>query len=247
MRSLEVSTSLFILTSAVSPFTPTILSPAWTRTTAPTREHNGVAKVALQMIQRSNRRSVKIEKSKRQFRVGQVVRSEIASIIKLGHEIKRTDGTLDPDLRLRISVVHADVSPDLRQARITVSVISKPDTDDGTSKLSDTVVEKRVAYSWLVKHTKSIRHALAQRLKHMKSVPNLTFAQADIGAAVDVMNKINNIDLGLSGSRSDFGGADSPEAMFMGMADDYNDDYDDDEWEDEDGDFVFTDEEEEEE
>mmetsp|Transcript_8387 Transcript_8387/g.12419 ORF Transcript_8387/g.12419 Transcript_8387/m.12419 type:complete len:253 (-) Transcript_8387:197-955(-) len=248
MRSLELSTLLaLMLTSAARAFTSTTIMPstgAWTRiTTAPPtqRRNDGVV---LQMIQRSNRRTANIDKSKRQFRVGQLVRSEIASIIKLGHEIKHTDGSLDSDLRLRISVVNADVSPDLRQARITVSVISKPNTD-ATAKLSDTVVEKRVAYSWLVKHTKNIRHALAQRLSHMKTIPNLTFAQADVGAAVDVMNKINNINLGLSNSRSDFGGANSPEAMLMGMGDEYYDDYDDDdEWDDEDGEFFFTDDEE---
>jgi len=184
------------------------------------------------------------EKSKRQFRVGQVVRAELASIIRSGHEVKYADKELDGGLRNRISVVNADVSPDLRQARVTISIMSQPaagfeDEPGPATMIADTIVEKRLAYSWLVKNTKQIRHALAQRLKHMKSVPSLTFAQADVGAAVDVMQKIDNIFDGRD-IRSDYGGMSSPEALFSNMNEE--DLWDDDEWDDEeDEDFEFLD------
>ena len=192
------------------------------------------------------------ERSKRQERVGQVVRTEIASIIQMGYQIKRQQGFIDDDLRRRINVVAADVSPDLRQARITISIMNRSkkgamenlemnveedmdgeeedfdeeeedlngeeeeefdeeeedyDEDEDeyynapkqvftVSKNGDSVVDRRRAYSWLVKNTKQIRHALSQRLKHMKSIPDLTFVQADVGAAVDVMKLIEKVSQG---------------------------------------------------
>ena len=60
----------------------------------------------------------------------------------------------------------------------------------------DAVVDRRRSYSCLVNNTKQIRHALSQRLKHMKSIPNLTFVKADVGAAVDAMNLIEKVSQG---------------------------------------------------
>ncbi len=220
------------------------------------------------------------DRSKRQERVGHIVRTEIASIIQLGYQIKNSHGYIDDDLRRRINIVNADVSPDLRQARITVSII-KPTTtravleDDEdeeeeefeddydldydeeeeeeeeefeepkqvfpAGRSGDAVVDRRRAYSWLVKNTKQIRHALSQRLSHMKTIPNLTFVQADVGAAVDVMNLIEKVSNGdyKRESLGLFGGDDDnlPEGMYLeselegdGWIDD---DFDDFEWEDE--------------
>jgi len=62
------------------------------------------------------------ERSKRQFRVGELVRKELATILHNGI-IKGRDATyLEEDLRKRISIVSVDVSPDLRQARVCVSI-----------------------------------------------------------------------------------------------------------------------------
>ena len=52
----------------------------------------------------------------------------------------------------------------------------------------DGEVGKRRAFSWLVDNNTSIKHALSQRLKHMKSIPSLTFVQTDVGGAVDGKN-----------------------------------------------------------
>ncbi|EED91481.1 hypothetical protein THAPSDRAFT_262775, partial [Thalassiosira pseudonana CCMP1335] len=96
---------------------------------------------------------------------------------------------IEDELRRRINIVHADVSPDLRQARVTVSVMA------GKDKMED-VIAKRRAYAWLVQNTKSIRHSLAQRMKHMKASPDVTFVQVDVGAAVDVMQLIEKVSKG---------------------------------------------------
>ena len=69
----------------------------------------------------SRSRNGKDERSKRQFRVGELVRTELARILHTG--LIKGDATyLEQELRQRISIVSVDVSPDLRQARICVSI-----------------------------------------------------------------------------------------------------------------------------
>lgn len=204
------------------------------------------------------------DRSKRQERVGHVVRTEVASIISLGYQIKNPQGQIDDDLRRRINIVSADVSPDLRQARITVSImrpsrkaevseeeevdedfeeVDEPKQVFPVSKNGDAVIDRRRAYAWLVKNTKQIRHALSQRLSHMKTIPNLTFVQADVGAAVDVMNLIEKVSNGdyKRENLGSFGGEDDnlPEGFYLeselegdGWIDDDFDDFEDDDWED---------------
>jgi len=184
--------------------------------------------------------------------------------------------------------VNADVSPDLRQARITVSVIKRNsnrnvddmeeedddeedfyDEDDdeeffdddeeeddielnqvfpesSSSKSGDAVVDRRRSYAWLVRNTKQIRHAMSQRLSHMKTIPNLTFVLADVGAAVDVMNLIDKVSKG-NYKRDDigmFGGENDNLPSGMYLESELDDDY---EWfDDEDDDIAWLDEEEDE-
>jgi ribosome-binding factor A len=220
-----------------------------------------------------------------------VVRTEIATIIQLGHPIKNQQGKeIDNDLRRRINVVNADVSPDLRQARITISVMKRnnlrdEEDEDGYddeeeyeeeegeeeggeydeddeyddededeeinvksvfpdtySRNSDSVVDRRQSYAWLVRNTKQIRHAMSQRLSHMKTIPNLTFILADVGAAVDVMNLIDKVskgnykrdDIGLFGGDND----NLPSNMYLEseLEDEYEwiDDEEEEEWVDND-------------
>ncbi|GMH55939.1 hypothetical protein TrRE_jg3539 [Triparma retinervis] len=169
------------------------------------------------------------DRSKRQERVGREVRGEIAQIIFNGYEVK--DGsTLPFDLRSTISILSADVSPDLRQARVSVSI---RDSDEGE-------VGKRRAFSWLVDNNTSIRHALSQRLKHMKSIPSLTFVQQDVGGAVDVMNIIDKIGKGAKRESLGIYGGNDDELPEGWMLDDEDDEEEDDEEDDDDeADFDF--------
>ena len=175
------------------------------------------------------------ERSKRQERVGHLVRTELSTIIHRG-VIKGDSEYLDDELRRRISIVNADVSPDLRQARIVVSIRKGGDNEirEGTNA----AVDRRRAYSWLVANTKYIRHSLAQNLSHMKTIPNLSFVQADVSAAVDVMYLIDKITAGYKReSVGAFGGNDDtmPSGIVGGI--DF-DDMDDAEW---DTDFFLND------
>jgi ribosome-binding factor A len=178
------------------------------------------------------------EKSKRQERVGHLVRTELSKIIHRGN-IKGDADYLEDELRQRISVIHANISPDLRQARITVSIRKSVDENKNAA------VDKRRAYSWLVQNTKPIRHTLAQNLSYMKSVPNLTFAQADVAAAVDVMYLIDKVAQGgyKRETVGEFGGDDDslPRGMVGGI--DFDEDEEDIEWMDEDDDFFLQDDE----
>ena len=219
-------------------------------------------------------------RSKRQERVAQIVKTELSQIIHSGLIKGANAEYLDDELRTRISVVNTDVSPDLRQARISISIrptprsqqpilsneefnledddedydeddededdneasedddenyldgeaeghaeivdeMDDPDEDDGddeddttaaaaaaTDTSSDDIrelqnaiqqrrtspgVDRRRAFAWLVRNTKSIRYTLAQRMSHMKSCPELTFVQVDVSAAVDVMYLIDKL------------------------------------------------------
>jgi ribosome-binding factor A len=133
----------------------------------------------------NNERSVWAERtagteSKRQARVSQLLTSELATIIRQGHQVKMGAKPLADSLRAKISVVDVSVSPDLRNARIFISVYGDR-------------LEKREAYAWCVRNSSGIRFALSQRLKDMKGVPELTFQQTDVSAAVDVMHLIDQV------------------------------------------------------
>ena len=65
-----------------------------------------------------------------------------------------------------------------------------------------TKFEKREAFGWCVKNAGAMRHALSQRLKDMKGVPNIAFQQTDVGAAVDVMALIDQVTAESASARS---------------------------------------------
>ena len=177
------------------------------------------------------------ERSKRQERVGHLVRTELSTIIHRG-VIKGDVDYLDDELRRRISIINADVSPDLRQARIVVSI--RKGGENEAREGTNAAVDRRRAYAWLVENTKYIRHSLAQNLSHMKTIPNLSFVQADVSAAVDVMYLIDKVAAGYKReSVGAFGGDDDamPSGLVAGI--DF-DDMDDADWDD---DFFLEDDE----
>ncbi|KAL1507333.1 hypothetical protein AB1Y20_008179 [Prymnesium parvum] len=116
--------------------------------------------------------------SRRPSRVSQVVRAELAAIFASGHV--RGARTIPAGLNTMISIVDIDMSPDLRNARVKVSVI-------GERK------DKISAVRWLQGNSKSIRYEMAQRLRQMKRIPQLSFQHVDVGAAVDIMVKLERL------------------------------------------------------
>lgn len=181
-----------------NPYAVSYANPALAPKTEIQNSRNGLSSLQMGYDKygngRSSSRYAAGDRSKRQERVGHVVRTEIASILHRGTVIKYDDDPIEDELRRRINVINADVSPDLRQARVTVSIMAG----------KDDIIAKRRAYAWLVRCTKSIRHALAQKMKHMKASPDITFVQVDVGAAVDVMQLIEKVSKGYKRDDQDF-------------------------------------------
>lgn len=168
------------------------------------------------------------DRSKRQERVGQVVLTELSTLLHRGD--LGTSDYLEGNLRQRISIVKADVSPDLRQARISVSIRDDPNTD-----ASDAAMDKRRAYSWLVRNAKPLRHVLSKRMSHMKSSsPMLQFVRVDVAAAVDVMYLIDKVSKGNAKREGTL--IDAPPSGVVGGID-FDEEFDEDEWDEDDDDF----------
>lgn len=125
---------------------------------------------------------VRRDESRRQSRVSQMVKTEVSEILLLGHGINARRPISD-ELRRAISIVDVDVSPDLRNCNIYVSVRGD-------------AVSKREAFAWLVKNTRSVRHLLAQRNRGQKRIPQILFKEADVSAAVDIMQLIEQANSG---------------------------------------------------
>ena len=119
-----------------------------------------------------------VDRSRRQSRVAQLVRSELATGIRDGAFLVKTGDRVDAEVLKSTSVLDVSVSPDLRAATATITT------------LGDTSA-KREAFSWLVKNERSVRYALAKRLKHSKRVPAVTFRKADVSAATKLMDLID--------------------------------------------------------
>ena len=131
-----------------------------------------------------NRRAETGEATRRQARVAQQLRSELAVLIRDGATRVKSTARVDPAVLRATSVVDVTVSPDLRAATATV-------TTRGDA------AQKREAFSWLVANAKGFRYALAQRLRHSKRVPEVTFRKADVGGAVALMRLIDEANEGV--------------------------------------------------
>ena len=166
---------------------------------------------------------------RRTSRVGQMLRVELANVIRDAHSV----GTkrIPASLQQLISIVDVDVSPDLRNARVKVSII-------GDRK------DKVTAVRWLRGNVKGLRHELAQRNRHMKRIPAIMFDHVDVGAATDMMVKLEELrresdsaarargeplDDDDGGMLLDFDGEDADGWL---DDDDFDDDFDDDDFED---------------
>jgi len=176
-------------------FTDAFVTPSRSSTTT---FHNTA--IASSRNSRNDASSSSSFRSKRQERIGQEVQKELSDIFhSCPHEIKFTSSLQqqvssmirEDELLKRLSIVRVDVSPDLRQAKIIISLVQQQSSSSNNN--NNMMMDRRRVYSFVVTYTKQIRHALSQRLKHWKILPQLTFEQANVGAAVDVMMLLNQL------------------------------------------------------
>jgi len=115
---------------------------------------------------------------RRPRRVSQLVQNELSGVIRTS--TVRGSRKIDGRLRQMISVVDVDVSPDLTQAQVKVSIIG-----DQKDKIS--------AIRWLQGNSGGLRYALAKKMSGSKRVPRLQFQHIDVSRAVDVMIKLDQL------------------------------------------------------
>lgn len=114
---------------------------------------------------------------RRPNRVGEMIRREMASILDNAFATMPSSAGIEPVL---VSVVDVRCSDDLRNARVAVSVLG-----DDTQKAS--------AISWLKENRKQLRFELAQGMRSMKYIPELTFAESEVAQAVKTVNIIDRL------------------------------------------------------
>lgn len=120
-------------------------------------------------------------KNTRGERLSGEFRKEISSVIstKLRNRF--------PELSAIISVTEADVAPDLKSAKIYISVF---DTDEARCKNSFEIIKENAGY---------IRHELAQ-VMHIRTIPELRF---HIDESMEYGAKIDKILNGLESDKND--------------------------------------------
>jgi ribosome-binding factor A len=95
--------------------------------------------------------------SRRLVRLNELLREELSDLIQHAR---------DPRLQGLVSVTEVDISPDLHNAQVHVSVL-------GTAE------ERKTLLRGLQAATPYFRHELGERLKDLRRIPDLTFHQDD--------------------------------------------------------------------
>lgn len=107
-------------------------------------------------------------KNIRRLRYARILRDELAGVLA-NYEMKAAvyppDGLLDG-----VTISNIEVTGDLERAKVHVTV-------HGNS------LERARVFVWLNSHVGQIRYALAQRLRHMRRVPMLSFSLVDSQSA----------------------------------------------------------------
>lgn len=112
---------------------------------------------------------------RRSNRVGELIRREISAIID--DAFARSFSSQDSTAPVLVSVVDVRCSDDLRNARVSVSVLG---TDE----------EKNSALRWLRGARKELRYELAQCV-HLKYIPELSFTESEMAQAVKTVDILN--------------------------------------------------------
>jgi ribosome-binding factor A len=120
---------------------------------------------------------------RRPSRVAEQIRRDLAEIFlhelvtfkKVGKEL------VPPTFRTKdISVLEVSVTSDLRTAQVEISVLSAEPSP-------------RSCVEWLMRNRWEIRHALAQRMRHQKFVPELRFRESRVPQVMRTLQLIDRL------------------------------------------------------
>lgn len=114
---------------------------------------------------------------RRPNRVGELIRREISAIVD--DAFARSFPSQESTAPVLVSVVDVTCSDDLKNARVSVSVLG-------------TDVQKNLALRWLRGARKELRYELAQCV-HLKYIPELSFTESEMAQAmktVDILNML---------------------------------------------------------
>lgn len=122
---------------------------------------------------------------RRPFRVGEVVRREVARIVdetfaEFGAEIAGVEGVEGKKGKVFVSVVDVRCSDDLRNATVGVSVLG-------------TETQRKLALAWLKENRRGVRFELAKAMSGSKRVPDLNFAESEVAAAVRTVGLLDRL------------------------------------------------------
>jgi ribosome-binding factor A len=133
-------------------------------------------------------------------RVGEMIRREIAPIVD---DAFAGMPELQANEPLLVSVVDVRCSDDLRNARVSVSIFGSDN-------------QRVTALSWLKTNRRALRFELAQCMRGMKTVPELSFAESEVAQAVKTVGILNM----LSREREEkMAGLQNPSSGFMNGGD----------------------------
>jgi len=126
---------------------------------------------------------------RRPTRVGELYRRELSLIVReMVANAPRSAGLCSA----LVSVLDVDVSPDLRNATVKVSIFQTED-------------QKSDALSYLKRRRKAIKGILSQNFKEMKRVPELRFVEADVASGFRTLELLNRISETRSSSDPELG------------------------------------------
>ncbi|KAJ1479283.1 hypothetical protein T484DRAFT_1959283 [Baffinella frigidus] len=124
--------------------------------------------------------------AKRAGRLGKMVMVELSQVLRSPYEIKVSGGADAGDIGARVaslvSVVEVEMAGDNKVAKVLVSAVG-------------TDAEKKACVTWLQSNARAIRFSLAARMKHLKTVPELRFAAANLPQAMSVMSLLDELRL----------------------------------------------------
>lgn len=145
---------------------------------------------------------------RRPFRVGEVVRRELARIVDEvfqanGGEIAGIDG--ESKSKVFVSVVDVRCSDDLRNATVGVSVLG-------------TETQRKLSLAWLKENRKAVRFELAKAMAGSKRVPDLSFAESEVAAAVRTVGLLDRLTKEREGKEDEVGEAGEEDLEMDAMA-----------------------------